>query len=231
MRVGQRSSSSPRLRAELDTEGFRAALDKGHAKYQIVAEQATNWTPDQGESVCQNFLTAHPDLDLISSHVDDMTIGCARAIDAAKSKVKLIATGGGSKLGHDAILAGEIYGSVCTRPKLLGALMFQAMYDAVTKPGTAKGRFIGYDMPRRGARARRQDSDSAADAEGRDRSQPNGHWLLRHVHALRRGSRPRRPQILHRQCRERLRYVGNLANEAKVLNLMGSAARAVLHAG
>jgi ribose transport system substrate-binding protein len=132
---------------KLDTEGFRAALDKAGVKYKIVAEQPTNWTPDQGESVCQNFLTAHPDLDLIFSHADDMAIGCARAIDAARSKVTLIATGGGSKLGHDAILAGEMYGSVCTRPKLLGALMFQAMYEAVTKPDTPKGRFVTYDMP------------------------------------------------------------------------------------
>lgn len=131
----------------LDTEGFRAALDKAGVAYAIVAEQPTNWTPDQGESVCQNFLTAHPDLDLIFSHADDMAIGCARAIEAANAKVKLIATGGGSKLGHDAILAGELYGSVCTRPKLLGKLMFDAMYEAVTKPATPKGRFVTYDMP------------------------------------------------------------------------------------
>jgi ribose transport system substrate-binding protein len=132
---------------KLDTEGFRAALDKASAKYDIVAEQPTNWTPDQGEAVCQNFLTAHPDMDLIFSQADDMAIGCSRAISAANSKVKLIATGGGSKLGHDAIQTGEMYGSVCTRPKLLGTLMFKAMYEAVTKPDTPKARFISYDMP------------------------------------------------------------------------------------
>jgi ribose transport system substrate-binding protein len=132
---------------KLDTEGFRAALDKAGAKYKIVAEQPTNWTPDQGEAVCQNFLTAHPDMDLIFSQADDMAIGCSRAISAANSKVKLIATGGGSKLGHDAIQAGEMYGSVCTRPKLLGTLMFKAMYEAVTKPDTPKARFISYEMP------------------------------------------------------------------------------------
>lgn len=132
---------------KLDTDGFRAALDKAGANYDVVAEQPTNWTPDEGEAVCQNFLTAHPDLDLIFSHADDMAIGCARAIEASNSKPILIATGGGSKLGHDAILAGEMYGSVCTRPKLLGALMFQAMYEAVTKPETPKARFVTYDMP------------------------------------------------------------------------------------
>jgi ribose transport system substrate-binding protein len=132
---------------KLDTEGFRAALERAGVKYQVVAEQPTHWTPDEGETVCQNFLTAHPDLDLIFSHADDMAIGCGRAIDATSSKVTLIATGGGSKLGHDAILAGEMYGSVCTRPKLLGTLMFKAMYEAATKPDTPKGRFVTYDMP------------------------------------------------------------------------------------
>lgn len=79
---------------KLDTDGFKAALDKAGANYEIVAEQPTNWTPDEGEAVCQNILTAHPDLDLIFSHADDMAIGCARAIDAAGSEVTLIATCG-----------------------------------------------------------------------------------------------------------------------------------------
>ena len=133
----------------MNNEGFRAALDQAHADYQVVAEQPTKWTPDEGEAVCQNFLTAHPQLDLIFSHADDMAIGCARAIDAAnaRTRVKLIATGGGSRLGYEAIRSGEIYGSICTRPKLLGELMFKAMYEAATNPNTRSGRYVTYDMP------------------------------------------------------------------------------------
>ncbi len=133
---------------KLDTDGFKAALDAAGADYEIVAEQPTNWTPDEGEAVCQNILTANPDLDIIFSHADDMAIGCARAIEAAGSEAILIATGGGSRLGHDAILAGEMYGSVCTRPKLLGALMFQAMFEAATNPDTPTARFVSYEMPK-----------------------------------------------------------------------------------
>ncbi|TGV85270.1 sugar ABC transporter substrate-binding protein [Mesorhizobium sp. M00.F.Ca.ET.149.01.1.1] len=132
---------------KLDTDGFVAALKQANANYEIVAEQPTNWTPDEGEAVCQNFLTAHADLDVIFSQADDMAIGCARAIEAAGWKGKLIATGGGSKLGYDAIKAGEMYGSVCTRPLLLGELMFKAMQEAATDPKTPKGRFVTYDMP------------------------------------------------------------------------------------
>lgn len=132
---------------KLDNDGFNAALKDLNANYEIVANQPTDWTPDQGEAVCQNFLTAHPDLDLIFSQADDMAIGCARAIEAAGSDVKLVATGGGSKLGYDAIKAGEMEGSVCTRPRLLGALMFKALYEAATNKDTAKARYVTYDMP------------------------------------------------------------------------------------
>lgn len=130
-----------------DTQGFKAALDKAGAKYEIVAAQPTDWTPEKGESVCQNFLTAHPDLDLIFSQADDMAIGCARAIHAAGSKTKLVATGGGSKLGADAIASGEIDGSVCTRPELLGRLLFKALYEHVQNPNAPKAQFVTYDMP------------------------------------------------------------------------------------
>ena len=129
------------------TQGFQQALDKAGVKYRIVASQPTDWTPEKGESVCQNILTANPDLDMFFSQADDMAIGCARAIRAIGAKTKLIATGGGSRLGNDAIKNGEIDGSVCTSPELIGRLAAKALYEAATKPGTEKARFITYDTP------------------------------------------------------------------------------------
>src|SRR4051794_17616007 len=46
------------------TQGFKEGLEKAGIKYRIVASQPTDWTPEKGESVCQNMLTAHPDIDL-----------------------------------------------------------------------------------------------------------------------------------------------------------------------
>jgi ribose transport system substrate-binding protein len=128
------------------TQGFKAGLDKAGIKYNIVASQPTDWTPTKGESVCQNILTANPDLDLFFSQADDMAIGCARAIKASNSKVRLVATGGGSKLGNDAIKNGELDGSVCTSPELIGRLSAKALYDAVTNKNTKKAQFVTYDM-------------------------------------------------------------------------------------
>lgn len=128
-------------------EGFKEGLADAGIDYEIVSSQPTDWTPDKGEAVCQNVLTANPDVDLIFSLADDMAIGCARAISAMGATTPLIATAGGAKMGNDAIAAGDLYGSVCTKPELIGRLMFQQMYEAVQKPGTVKAKFVTYDAP------------------------------------------------------------------------------------
>lgn len=129
------------------SEGFTKALDAGGLEYEIVGSQPTDWTPEKGEAVCQNFLTTNPDIDLFFSQADDMAIGCARALEASGSEAKLIATSGGSQLGNAAIAAGELDGSVCMRPKLLGSLMFRVLHEAATGQNTAKAQFVTLDLP------------------------------------------------------------------------------------
>jgi ribose transport system substrate-binding protein len=131
---------------ELRSQGFKNALDAAAANYEIVASEPTDWTPEKGETVCREFLATNSDIDLIFSQADDMAIGCARAIKAAHSSAKLVATGGGSKLGNDAIAAGEIDASVCTQPAFLGRLLFQELYKAATNKDTLKARFVTYDL-------------------------------------------------------------------------------------
>lgn len=128
-------------------EGFEAALTEAGVQFKIVSSQASDWTPESGESICQNALTANPDLDMIFSHADDMALGCAKAIIAAGSKAPLVATGGGSALGAVAIANGEIAASVCTQPGLIGELSAKALAEAAADPAAAKkGQYITYDM-------------------------------------------------------------------------------------
>ncbi|SHK51896.1 sugar ABC transporter substrate-binding protein [Paraburkholderia terricola] len=128
------------------TKGFKEGLDKAGVKYQIVASQPTDWTPEKGESVCQNILVAHPDVDLIFNQADDMVIGCARAVRAAGSHAKLVSRGG-SKLGINAVKMGDVDGTVCIQPGKMGERAFKALYAAVTGPDTQKARFIDVDTP------------------------------------------------------------------------------------
>lgn len=127
--------------------GFKQGLDAAGIQYEIVSSQPTDWTPEAGEAVCQNALTATPDIDLFFSQADDMAIGCRQALDAAGSKALLVATGGGSQLGVAAIEAGEIDGSVCIRPETEGRLAAKALYDAITKDSTSKGQVVTYETP------------------------------------------------------------------------------------
>lgn len=128
-------------------DGFEAALKEGGINYKIVSSQPSDWTPDSGERICQDALTANPDLDVIFSHADDMALGCAKAIAAAGSKAHLIATGGGSALGAVAIQNGEIEASVCTQPGLIGKLSAEVLQEAAKDPKAAKkGQYVSYDM-------------------------------------------------------------------------------------
>ncbi|MBD9638832.1 sugar ABC transporter substrate-binding protein [Ensifer sp. ENS07] len=128
-------------------QGFEAALKKAGIQYKIVSSQPSDWTPESGEQICQNALTSDPDIDMIFSHADDMALGCAKAIDAAGSQALLIATGGGSDRGANAIKLDEIDASVCTQPKLIGAKSFDILYAAATDPASAKkGQYVSYDM-------------------------------------------------------------------------------------
>jgi ribose transport system substrate-binding protein len=128
------------------TKGFKEGLDKAGVKYRIVASQPTDWTPEQGESVCQNILTAHPDVDLFFNQADDMVIGCARAVRSAGSHAKLVGRGG-SRLGINAIKAGDVDGTVCIEPGKMGRLAFKALYAAVTNPNAPKAQFVDVDTP------------------------------------------------------------------------------------
>ena len=54
--------------------GFRDAV-KGSPGIVIVASQTANWERDQGFSVFQNILQAHPDLDTVFACNDMMALG------------------------------------------------------------------------------------------------------------------------------------------------------------
>lgn len=128
-------------------DGFEEALKAGGIDFEIVASQPSDWTAESGEAICQNMLTATPDIDLFHSHADPMSVGCAKALDAAGSKAFLVDSGGGSSLGMALVAAGESEGSACNAPFLLGQLTFDALYAAVSDPANAKkGQYISPKM-------------------------------------------------------------------------------------
>ena len=128
------------------TKGFKQGLDESGVQYKIVAAQPTDWTPEKGQAVCQNILTAHPDVDIIYNQADDLLVGCVQAVRAIGSKAKLIGWGG-SRFGINAIKTGDVAGTVCISPEQMGRAAFKALYTAVTKPETPKAQFVEMATP------------------------------------------------------------------------------------
>ena len=100
--------------------GFKDAV-KDAKGIKIVASQTANWERDQGFTVFQNMLEAHPEIDAVFSANDMMALGAVEAI-AAKGK-----TGKIKVVGYDAvedakkaIADGTIVASVAQFPSEMG---------------------------------------------------------------------------------------------------------------
>jgi ribose transport system substrate-binding protein len=106
--------------------GFREAI--GHAPgIEVVASQTANWERDQGFTVFQNILQAHPEVDAVFACNDVMALGAVEAIAAAGR------TGTIRVIGFDAvedarqaIAAGTMDASVAQFPSEMGRLAVES---------------------------------------------------------------------------------------------------------
>jgi ribose transport system substrate-binding protein len=126
--------------------GFKAALDKAGANYEVVADQPTDWSPESAQAVCQNIITANPDVEFIFALADPVALGCSKSVLAAGSSARIVSTTGGMAIGNAEILAGTILGSTCAKPATMARLAAKAAYEAATDPNAVAGKFIPYEM-------------------------------------------------------------------------------------
>ncbi|MCA1560278.1 MAG: sugar ABC transporter substrate-binding protein [Acidobacteria bacterium] len=106
--------------------GFREAI-KATPGVKIVASQTANWERDQGFSVFQNILQAHPELDTVFACNDMMALGAIEAISAAGR------TGRIRVLGFDAVEdarraleTGTMIASVAQFPQEMGRIAVES---------------------------------------------------------------------------------------------------------
>jgi ribose transport system substrate-binding protein len=102
--------------------GFRDAI-KGSPGIKVVASQTANWEREQGFTVFQNIMQAHPDLDTVFACNDMMALGAIEAIAAAGRTGKI------RVLGFDAVddarralVAGTMDATVAQFPDEMGRL-------------------------------------------------------------------------------------------------------------
>ncbi len=102
--------------------GFKEAIS-GSPGIKVVASQTANWERDQGFTVFQNMLQAHPEIDSVFACNDIMALGAVEAIAAASRTGKIRVIGFDAvDDARAAIEAGTMAASVAQRPKEMGRI-------------------------------------------------------------------------------------------------------------
>ncbi|HUG62275.1 MAG TPA: substrate-binding domain-containing protein [Methylomirabilota bacterium] len=95
--------------------GCKRAIDENPG-IELVAQQWSNmWSPDEGFSIAQNLLQAHPDLNLIFGQADGLAMGAAKAVDVAGASDQVIIG------GYDGDVAALEYLAKCDGPFIVTA--------------------------------------------------------------------------------------------------------------
>ena len=105
--------------------GF-ADVIRAEPKFKVVASRDGEFTRVKGERVMREFLRAHPDIDVLYAHNDEMGLGAIKAIEAAGRRpgtdIKII-TVDAVRDGMTALIAGKINFIVECSPLLGPQLM------------------------------------------------------------------------------------------------------------
>jgi ribose transport system substrate-binding protein len=106
--------------------GFRDAVARAPG-ITIVASQPANWERDQGFTVFQNMLQAHPEIDAMFACSDLMALGAIEAVAAANRTGRVHVVGFDAlEDARTAIQAGRMAGSVAQSPRDMGRLAVES---------------------------------------------------------------------------------------------------------
>jgi ribose transport system substrate-binding protein len=112
-------------------KGFYESF-KNNSGIKIVASQTANWERDQGFNVFQNILQAHPGVEAVFACNDMMALGAVEAISSSRNKNKIIVVGFDAiKDSREAIMKGEMHGSVAQHPEEMGKIAVECAYKTV----------------------------------------------------------------------------------------------------
>ena len=112
-------------------EGLQSVISTNPA-IEIVARADGGYQPAPAEAATQDFLQAHPDLNVIAASSDAMAAGVALAVEAAglQDQVKIIGLAG-SQLGLDNVRDGSWFGTVMMYPFDEGLYLVDQAVSAV----------------------------------------------------------------------------------------------------
>jgi len=100
-------------------EGFSDEV-RASGNVEVVARQTANFDRTQGLNVTENILQAHPDLEGIFAHNDEMALGAVRALGSRAGREVFVIGYDAVPDGLEAIRAGTLAGTIAQDPVRLG---------------------------------------------------------------------------------------------------------------
>ncbi|POF28294.1 substrate-binding domain-containing protein [Roseibium marinum] len=95
--------------------GCKRAIDENPGIELVTQQWSQMWSPDEGFSIAQNMLQAHPDIKLIFGQADGLAMGAAKAVDVAGLSDTVIIG------GYDGDVAALEYLAKCEGPFIVTA--------------------------------------------------------------------------------------------------------------
>lgn len=113
-------------------KGFEDAI-KGESGMKILASQDGDFNRDKGRQVMETLLRAHPNVDAVYAHNDEMAIGAIAALQEAgrtPGEDVILVSIDGSNAALDAIVDGTLGASVESSP-FFGPIAFETMHQYI----------------------------------------------------------------------------------------------------
>lgn len=107
------------------TEGCMKAIGENPGVELVDQQWSQQWSPDEGFSITQNMLTAHPDITMIFGQADGLAMGAAKAVDVAGLSDKIVIggyDGDGSALEYLAKCEGPFVVTATQSTRRMGVL-------------------------------------------------------------------------------------------------------------
>ena len=119
----------------LDLDRFQAveAILDTHDHIEIVALQAASYTNEHGFEVSTDMLQANPNIDVIASVGDQMTLGAELAVEDAGLTGQVALVGNGASIdGYNAVKEGRFFATVANIPYTNGQIAGQMALQAIS---------------------------------------------------------------------------------------------------
>jgi ribose transport system substrate-binding protein len=100
---------------------------------EVVSSLATEWNVETGNTAMMDLLQANPEIEVVITANDYISIGAARAAEALGREDVIIFGNDGDTTGLEDIAAGRWHATVNTTPYLMGQVALQVAMDCLEK--------------------------------------------------------------------------------------------------